>query len=79
MAQQDSKKKRIHLTRDSLIVAIGVLGLIHETLFVEQPRETLVWLFGGFILGVPFLRLGDKEGMSEKSSKKEPGEGEEPG
>jgi hypothetical protein len=70
--------RRVQLTRDSLIIAIGILGLVHETLFVKEPRDTLVWLFGGFILGVPFLRMGDKDDSGPKPPKLQSGQGEGP-
>ena len=55
------KKRGFRLTRDSFVFLFGVLGLLNETLRVPEPREVLVLLFGGMVMGVPLLRAGDKE------------------
>lgn len=48
------------ITRDTLILLVGLVGLVNETFIEATPREVLVWLYGGFVLGIPFIHYGDK-------------------
>ncbi len=54
-------KWAVRISRDTVVIAVGMVGLAHETFFVEKPDDILVWLFGGFVLGVPILHQGDKK------------------
>lgn len=63
------KTRTARLGRDTLIILAGLAGLYHETLIAREPRDALVWLFGGFVLGVPFLHQGDKQKDEEKEEK----------
>ena len=57
-----SRKRHVYrLGRDTAIFLFGIAGIINEAVFKEQPREILVYFFGGCIFGIPFLRAGDKE------------------
>lgn len=48
------------LSRDSLLFAGGLLGVLHETLFTNVERPSLLVLFGG-MMGLPaFLRADEK-------------------
>jgi hypothetical protein len=58
------------LTRDTLIITVGLVGLYNETFIETTPREQLVWLYGGMVLGIPFLRQGDKS-VDQEEKKKE--------
>lgn len=60
------KTRRIRLTRDGLIFAVGLLGIVHQTLLVESDRPTLLLLFGAMI-GLPaFLRLDEKKSSNNE-------------
>lgn len=64
-------RRRVRWTRDGLTLILGLVGIAHETLIAKEPREILVIFFGGCVLGIPFLRMGDqiKDNNSHKNNK----------
>lgn len=55
--------------RDAVLFLAGLGGVIHETLYIEAPRETLLLLFAA-MMGLPaFLRWEDE---AEKEEEKPP-------
>ena len=50
------KKRNLKITRDSILFAVGLLGIVHETLSAKADRPTLLLLFAGMV-GLPaFIR-----------------------
>ena len=66
-----SPKARRRFTRDGFLFLFGFIGMVHEAWFAKEPREVLVFFFGGLMLGVPFLRMGDSE-HDKRGGDKEP-------
>lgn len=58
-------RRRIRLSRDSILFLMGLLGVGHETLIANVERPTLILLFAAMV-GLPaFLR-------HDEAKKKEP-------
>lgn len=59
--------RRLHITRDSILFLMGLLGIIHETLIYEgAERVSLLFLFGG-MCGLPvFMNKDEKNQEKEK-------------
>lgn len=52
-------KRTLKFSRDSILFAAGLLGVLHETLLSDQDRPTLLLLFAG-MMGLPaFLRADE--------------------
>ncbi len=64
----DSKTRR-HLpkiSRDTVLFAVGLLGVLHETLVATAERPTLLILFAG-MMGLPaFLRADEARKKDDK-------------
>jgi hypothetical protein len=49
-----------HISRDSMLFAGGLLGVLHETVLTNVERPSLLVVFGG-MMGLPaFLRADEK-------------------
>lgn len=60
------KKGFKKFSRDSVLFAAGLLGVLHETVFSEQDRPTLLLLFAA-MMGLPaFLRADEARKNSEQ-------------
>lgn len=61
--EQIAKRRfAIRLTRDGVLFAAGLLGILHETILATAERPTLLLLFGAMV-GLPaFLRMDEKRG-----------------
>lgn len=60
--ERQPRRWKLKLTRDAVIFAVGVGGIIHETLFTQSDRPTLLILFAAMI-GLPaFLRFDENRG-----------------
>lgn len=64
-----TKKKSLlsgrHISRDSMLFAGGLLGVLHETVLTNVERPSLLVLFGG-MMGLPaFLRADEKRKEKE--------------
>ncbi len=46
------RKPVVHVARDTVLFAVGLLGLAHETLISKADRPTLLLLFAAMI-GLP--------------------------
>jgi hypothetical protein len=58
--QKRDRKWRRKLTRDGVVFAIGVVGIIHEIFFSTTDRPTLIILFAAMI-GLPaFLHIDER-------------------
>lgn len=50
------RRRQIRFTRDSILFAAGLLGVIHETFFANADRPSLLVLFAA-MMGLPlYLR-----------------------
>lgn len=45
---------KLRLSRDVILFATGVVGILHETFFVVTVRPDLLILFAGLV-GMPFV------------------------
>jgi hypothetical protein len=53
------QKRSLKISRDGVLFAAGLLGVLHETLLGTQDRPTLLLLFAG-MMGLPaFLRADE--------------------
>jgi hypothetical protein len=51
--------------RDTVLFVTGLAGVVHETLYASEPRETLLILFAA-MMGLPaFLRMDEREPPDE--------------
>ena len=57
-----------HDVRDAVLFITGLVGVIHEALYVEKPRETLLLLFAA-MMGLPaFLRWDEQNERERKEN-----------
>lgn len=55
------KIPHVKLTRDLVLFIGGLIGLLHETFYVEEPREVLVLAFLA-MTGLPaFIHLDERD------------------
>lgn len=60
--------RRIRISRDGVLFAAGLLGVLHETAFVNEERPTLLLLFAA-MMGLPaFLRADEARKQLETST-----------
>ena len=58
--------------RDAILFLAGLAGVIHETIYVVEPREPLLILFAA-MMGLPaFLRWEDAEDKRKKRNGEAP-------
>lgn len=63
---------KIRITRDAVIFAVGIGGIVHETVNDGGERPTLILLFAAMI-GLPaFLWKDDKKLPEDKTKEKAP-------
>lgn len=56
MAREPKQRQRIRISRDIILFAVGLAGVIHETVFYSGERPSLLILFAG-MCGLPlYLR-----------------------
>jgi hypothetical protein len=61
------RPKRFRISRDGVLFLAGLLGVLHETAFVDQERPTLLLLFAA-MMGLPaFLRADEARKQLETS------------
>lgn len=59
---------RTKLTRDAILFAAGLAGLVHETVIAATERPTLIIAFLA-MMGLPaFLRTDEKQSHDETSA-----------
>lgn len=56
---------RLRVTRDSILFATGLLGVMHETLLNDADRIALLALFGG-MMGLPAFLARDEKVVEQK-------------
>lgn len=68
------RKRRLHISRDSLLFIGGMAGITNETLSRHAERPTLIVLFGAMI-GLPvFLRSDEGKDRWKDRDDREPEE-----
>jgi hypothetical protein len=63
--------RRVWITRDGILCAFGLAGIVHETAIATQPREALLVLFGGMI-GLPAVLHKDERNQAEEDAPDKP-------
>lgn len=67
-------KRKFRITRDTVLLIAGLLGIANETLLREDERATLLLLFAAMI-GLPaFLQHGDQQAAEADKTEAEVGE-----
>lgn len=70
MERDVTRKRRVRLTRDSVLFIAGLAGIAYETLVSKLERPTLLLLFAAMI-GLPaFLQRDDHRRDTEEDSRR---------
>jgi hypothetical protein len=62
--------KGVKLTRDGLLFALGLAGIVYETVVVHVDRPVLLALFGGMV-GLPAFFRADEKRKDEAAERAE--------